>query len=126
MSSNGCKQLSGWPVLDILTTDSQTDFMLTGCLAEYPACMPPTSHTSKYEYRITGCTPDGWRRTEWTARADAVQAYGQADWILIAFERREVGDDTTIQRAPKPSADAWTDVTTDTTHFVDEEVPDSD
>lgn len=79
-------------------------------------------NATEFEYRIVGCTAHGWRRTEWSDREDAVEVYGKADWAMIGFERREVGDDKTIQRKPKPSLDEWNDVTEEDTHFADEEV----
>ncbi|ADB63963.1 hypothetical protein Htur_5076 (plasmid) [Haloterrigena turkmenica DSM 5511] len=79
-----------------------------------------------YEYRVTGCGGGVWRRSEWTDREDALEGYERAsdEWDgVIGFERREPGDDSTIQRKQSPDADEWIDVTADMIHFEDEEVP---
>jgi len=77
----------------------------------------------EYEYRVTGCTGSGWKRTEWSDREMAVRLYGQVEWSMTGFERRVAGDDATIQRKQSPDSDGWMNVTEDKIHFEDEEVP---
>lgn len=79
-----------------------------------------------YEYRVTGCGGGVWRRTDWTDRNSAHEDYETAcdKWDgVVGFERRELGDDSTIQRKTSPDEDEWIDVTADMIHFEDEEVP---
>ena len=79
----------------------------------------------QYEYRVTGATTSGWRRTEWKDRQAAVDDYEEAreQWdSLVAFERRVVGDDSTIHRQEEPNSDDWMGVTTENIHFKDEDV----
>ena len=78
-----------------------------------------------YEYRVTGCGGGHWRRSEWTNREDTLEGYERAcdEWDgVVGFERREPGDDSTIQRKPSPDEGDWIDVTADMIHFEDEEV----
>jgi len=78
-----------------------------------------------YEYRVTGVGRGSWLRTDWVDKAQALSDYERAreEWAgLVGFERRVSGDDSTIQRKPKPSTGEWNDVTDDDIHFVDEEV----
>ena len=78
-----------------------------------------------YEYRVTGCSGGTWRRTEWTDYDDAIEGYETVydEWDgVVGFERREPGDDSTIQRKKSPHDDEWIDVTEDMIHFKDEEV----
>lgn len=80
---------------------------------------------SEYEYRLTGCGGGTWRRSKWTDYDSALEDYEMAcdDWDgVVDFERREPGDDSTIQRKKAPDADEWIDVTEDMIHFKDEEV----
>ncbi|WP_276257181.1 hypothetical protein [Halomontanus rarus] len=78
-----------------------------------------------HEYRVTGCGGGVWRRSEWTDRNSELEDYETAcdEWDgVIGFERREPGDDSTIQRKTSPDEDEWIDVTADMIHFEDEEV----
>ena len=77
-----------------------------------------------YEYRATGAAGGDWRRSEWVDKEQGLSDYERAseEWSAVAFERRAVGDDSTIQRKRKPSTEEWMDVTEDDLHFVDEEV----
>lgn len=81
--------------------------------------------TERYEYRVTGCAADGWRRTEWGTRKQAVKDCKNAreNWGgMVGLERRVPGDNKTIQRCPGPNSSEWMDVTNDKIHFADEEV----
>lgn len=76
----------------------------------------------QFEYRIFGATKTGPRVTEWKSREATIEHYSEADWPLICFERRRPGDDSTIQRKPKPDSKYWKDVTPDNGHVADENV----
>ena len=79
----------------------------------------------RYEYRATGATTSGWKRTAWKDREHALSDYEEVaeEWdVLVAFERRVVGDDSTIQRKQNPESEEWMDVTTENIHFEDEDV----
>lgn len=80
--------------------------------------------TPQYEYRIFGKVDGEWRATRWGTEQDAIDAYTvvHGRWGLLTFERRERGDDTTLQRKPVPDADEWTQVTEEAIHVADEEV----
>jgi len=50
--------------------------------------------------------------TDWTDKEQALSNYekGYKHWDWVAFERRELGDDSTTQRKPEPSDNEWSDV----------------
>lgn len=80
---------------------------------------------SDYEYRVTGCGGGQWRRSDWMNYDEALEGYETAcdEWDgVVGFERREPGDDSTIQRKKSPNDGEWMDVTEDMIHFKDEEV----
>lgn len=77
-----------------------------------------------YEYRIMGSANGDWRVTEWDDRETAVRRYKNVSWGLIAIERRESGDTSTLQRKPTPDTDEWKDVTDDMIHVELEVVGD--
>lgn len=79
---------------------------------------------SEYEYRVMGCAGGRWKVTEWDNRKEALADYQSAsgDWDAVSIERRQPGDDATIQRKPSPDADDWMDVTDEKVHVVGEEV----
>jgi hypothetical protein len=84
------------------------------------------TESTDYQYRVFGATAQGYRVTEWKDdRGEAVYIYGECGWPWITFQRREAGDDATIQQKPKPSDDDWTDVTADMIHPADDEIPEA-
>lgn len=75
-----------------------------------------------YEYRLMGCSGGDWRITEWGDEETAERRWKNVTWGLRAIERREEGDNSTLQRRPSPD-DEWQDVTDDMIHVEGEEVP---
>lgn len=75
----------------------------------------PQTEQTEYEYRVFGCTPGGWRVTDWGTRERAEYVYDKCGWDIIMFERREAGDDSSIERKPKPTDDEWMEVTDEMT-----------
>ncbi|ELY68883.1 hypothetical protein [Natrinema versiforme] len=84
----------------------------------------PDEKTDGYEYRLMGMAETGWRCTEWEDYETVLEKYPKArdSWSGIALERREPGEDTTIERKPRPDVEQWKPVTEDMTHVKGEEV----